>query len=170
MIWVLIWYIKFPIFSALDIFSNEVIASIIVISIIYIIGMLIDFLGKWFTSKIETIIEKYFPSKRIRKYQVKCSHADIVHFSSELGKEMEMRSSRDRIARGAIINCAIITLTLVFEFQNDFTKWTAILIFGIILFLSFLYMWMRFQRLSNKFRHHCDILIEKKETLPNNSS
>ena len=60
---------------------------------------------------------------------------------ADLNKELSSRSSRDRIARGTIIN--LIPLTILY--------WSYIHFFGVALLILSIFMWIRFEHYNRCF-------------------
>jgi len=156
LIWLGYLYARCPFLANLHFPHSDVLLSIIVISVIYVAGMLVDFIGKEFTNQVEKWVHRRFPSFKTNRHEVNCTFADIVSFNPELGKQIEMRSSRDRIARGAIINTFIITISLAVEFRHEPCRWVVTTLVGLGVTILFTLVWFRFQKLSNNYMRDCE--------------
>jgi len=163
LIWLGYWYGKCPFLTHLNFPHGDVLLSIIVVSVIYVTGMLVDFIGKEFTEWVEKLLRWRFPAITARQHAVNCSYADIASFNPELGKQIEMRSSRDRIARGAIINTLIITLSLVAEFRHEPGRWIGSAGLGLGLTILFTRVWFRFQKLTNNYMRDCELAMNNRK-------
>lgn len=159
MLWLFL-YITEPFFKNFD-DNHKILIAPVLISMIYIIGMIIDSLGKMYTDRLERMIAKHFKSLSVRKFKIECSLAEIIAFNSELGKQLEMRSSRDRIARGAIINTLISIIIFSFKYPEN-----RVIVFalGLTIFVSLTLLWMRYQRLSNKYLNDCQVALLKEKS------
>lgn len=78
---------------------------------LYVVGMVVDFLAFWLVKPVKSIIRKRAdkelgPPSHQNERSTERNVAFALH-APELVKEMAMRSSRDRIARGAIVNASI---------------------------------------------------------------
>ena len=116
--------------------------------------MFIDFIGKGFTGLIMT--------KRDAK---RANQAGLMAYNSEWAKQITMRSSRDRIARGAIINSILITVTLSQKQDLQDNLWITILA-GCAITLIITAMWYRFKKLSDRFETHCHNYLQKINNYP----
>lgn len=73
---------------------------------LHVIGMLIDFcFGQPLSALSKKLLRKRLPAKSAS--EVYTSLATIWLQSTDLGKQIEVRSSRDRVARGAVGNLVI---------------------------------------------------------------
>jgi hypothetical protein len=91
----------------------------------YVLGMIIDFASilvtdalKWSLVQLRRMISRALPNhyenlKRAieprKRERAPLSQQQVLLASTELGKQVEMRSSRDRVARGAFLNVLIGT-------------------------------------------------------------
>jgi hypothetical protein len=134
---------------------------------LYFIGMVVDIVAWKVTRPIKRIIrtkveKKYgFESQQIPGGS-HMRQAKFALYAPEIAKESNMRSSRDRIARGAIINSIMATIFLF--------HW----LLGVALIIISFVMWVGFERVSYGY----EIIAEKKvdekiqnlsnKSLPNN--
>jgi hypothetical protein len=87
----------------------------LVFLLLYVLGMVVDFLAFFLTR-----IPKHWIRRRVsRRYLENASQkqqsgmlrqATIAMYAPELAKELAMRSSRDRIARGSLVNAVLATI------------------------------------------------------------
>ncbi|HEV7376606.1 MAG TPA: hypothetical protein VGN95_17975 [Pyrinomonadaceae bacterium] len=122
---------------------------------LYLIGMAIDFYAFILLRPI-----KYYVRGRLEKrYKINspeghgktaARNAKLWLYSPELAKEVAMRSSRDRIARGAIINSVLATI---------FVLPAGIVIF---LILTSSIMWAFFEYWSYSFEVKAELALDRK--------
>lgn len=136
------------------------IAPLLAIPFIYIIGLGLDttssFLIKWFgwQRKIRS---------RVRA-EIKVQHGEIpdedlaviriwLH-SKELGREYELRSSRDRIARGAILNLALAAVVIPVFSYRVMTSVESLITFITLVTLSiaFYLIWVKCEKGSYAYK------------------
>jgi hypothetical protein len=81
--------------------------------------------------------------------------ASIFLNSPELTKQYEMRSSRDRVARGAFLNVLMLTIsaTLLCPCSKPYLPLFITLPAGLFLTGVCFAMWFRFNRLTSRFKH-----------------
>jgi hypothetical protein len=98
-----------------------------------------------------------------RKDDEPLSQQEVMLASAELGKQVEIRSSRDRVARGAFLNALIGTVVLSRHYYPERgLRWAYILVAGSALCFILFLMWHRFDRLTNKYRHKAGEAIKKR--------
>lgn len=127
----------------------------ILVLALYVVGMAIDMVAffvtrapkHWLRKKVFRI---YRPNEDADRGSATERQARIALHAPELGRELAMRSSRDRIARGLIVNsaCALFFLD---------PWWVG----GVALICSTA-MWMSFERLSYGFELCADKAVEEK--------
>lgn len=99
-----------------------------------------------------------------KRREAPLSQHEVMLASSELGKQLEMRSSRDRVARGALLNVIIGTLVLssYYTAKPKLQVSTCyILLGGLALSLLLFAMWYRFDRLTHRYRRKAGEAIKK---------
>ncbi|WP_306261341.1 hypothetical protein [Pararhizobium sp. IMCC21322] len=139
---------------------------------IYLAGMLVDFVSKISTDVLAKLLDDYWHPKcatKLRdglpaylrwllprgpkKYDTKIDTAELFERSERLSEQFEMRSSRDRIARGAFLNSTILTILIgsaVFTSEKiAFSHLVGAIVLTTLVFL----MWRRFKRLSSRWKH-----------------
>lgn len=160
LIWLLLLAHTYDLQPSNSIFSNEILISVIAISTIYVLGMLIDFIGRGYVSLLEKSIPRFFPYKKMERTHIYARRAAITVFNPELSKQIDMRSSRDRIARGSIINSFMIGVVLLYTLPMQRMQALSVFLGTIVICLLLSYMWMRFQSLSYRYVHECELLVE----------
>jgi hypothetical protein len=134
---------------------------------LYVVGMVIDIVAWVITRPIKGWIREYTVRERIQKrhgyvplsiYSSSTRQIKIALYAPEVAKENTMRSSRDRIARGAIINSIMATI-----FRLPFYV-------GLIVILLSLGMWMLFEGQSFSYEIIAEHLIDEKNSLLKNKS
>src|SRR4030095_216733 len=122
---------------------------------LYLVGMAIDFFAWALTRPIKHQIRK----RAERRYGIesKLTHgsgvvrqAKFAIYAPELAKEAAMRSSRDRIARGAIINSILATIFFL-----------PVLV-GIALILTSILMWAGFEHVSYSYELKAEEALNEK--------
>lgn len=108
---------------------------------LYVTGMVIDVIAWMLTRPIKPWIrkpihQKYTGSKDTEVVSGTLRHAKIALHAPELAKELAMRSSRDRIARGAIVNAILVAIFIL--------PWWV----GLVLVIASIIVWVIFEKLS----------------------
>jgi hypothetical protein len=122
---------------------------LIFLPLVYIAGMAVDVIAYLLTffpkiyirETVEPQNSKDRPSGTRRR-------AYILHNSAELGEELEKRSSRDRIARGVVVN--LIPIVLVYEVS---------LFPAGVAFVFACGTWAWFERQSYQFEHYAASIL-----------
>jgi len=157
----LIWLV--PLLASFNIHAMESIPLPLMAVALYIVGMTIDFLAYWMVRPLKGVLRR----KAWRKYgeggEAPNSSVDReIQFSlyaPELAKEVAMRSSRDRIARGAVANAAIAFLL---EHVLNAYPLTLGIVAWILIILLLLAMWWVFQFLSFGYEISADRALREK--------
>ena len=82
-------------------------------------------------------------------------------YSKELCQAIEVRSSRDRVAGGTIVNLFLATVFIALYLNHvgsSFSIWTSILIRALLVVVACL-LWERFQKASNLFNAKAHMLL-----------
>jgi hypothetical protein len=162
----------------------------------YVLGMIIDFVSLRVTEALlrrllrplQRTISKTLPkgwqklkraSEPRKRSKAPLSQQEVLLASAELAKQFEMRSSRDRVARGAFLNTllgtAVVSSYYAAKPQTQVSS-MSILVGGLVLASLLFAMWLRFDRLTHKYRQKAGEAILKKggtanlhqtEALPN---
>jgi len=88
----------------------------------------------------------------------------LLLYAPEVAKVSEMRSSRDRIARGTIINVALMTIVWTIVVYRRVGPFSAIVCFlvGVVFVVICWNMWFRFQTLSYRYAFKAYDFLEDK--------
>ena len=122
---------------------------------LYIVGMVIDVVA-WATTRPikhwirRSVHPKYSTSGNPESASSTMRQAKIILHAPDLAKELAMRSSRDRIARGAIVN-ALLAAILVLPW------WI-----GLPLVIASIVMWGMFEKLSYMFELCAEKIVADK--------
>jgi hypothetical protein len=148
--------------------------SLIALPLAYVAGLLVDYVGRLVATlgrlvvadringvvavKLARIVPVRLVTlrrflRRRRKGHRSISQAKLWLKSAELGRQYEMRSSRDRVARGLFGNTVLATLALNI-FRSDMPPVLAATLnpFAVTLALLSFAMWYRLNALTEKFR------------------
>jgi hypothetical protein len=176
--------------QVLDLEDFDAAHATFVVPLAYVVGMVIDYVGRLLATGLRRLIadpvnKKIGPSllsviprrwRRTRKLfagehlprKSLMNQAEILECSVELGKQYEMRSSRDRIARGVFANVAIASCVGAF-FRADMPNGFALIwgkLTSVAVLLTFA-AWFRFHRLTRRFRHAASLALrDRKATKP----
>ena len=132
---------------------------------LYVIGMIVDY-GGWLISRPykkrlrdKTLKELGLSYEAARGLQPK-----VFIYAPDLAKASEMRSSRDRIARGTLINVLFTTVVLATLSSNvGISLSPQLIIFvGLIAGVVCAAMWIRFQTLAYSYELRSMVAIEEK--------
>jgi hypothetical protein len=152
----------------------------------YVLGMVIDFASIRVTDAL--VYRLLWPLRRAisnalpvawpnlkraleprQRLKAPLSQQEVLLASAELAKQLEMRSSRDRIARGAFLNAllgtAVISSFYATQPQMKVSS-TFILVGGLVLASLLFAMWLRFARLTYRYRRKAGMAILKKNAAP----
>jgi hypothetical protein len=146
---------------------------------LYVVGMIVDHLAKLIREPLFDYIKKHKTGTdtgsgswsllvKLRKWILRffrspvspnmAKSTDIILYSQDLGKQYVMRSSRDRIARGAFINTVLITVVFSLAFHSSLGT---ILPIGIALSVLCLSMWLRFEKSTSVYQDRAIGTINK---------
>ena len=138
-------------------YLRDVTASLLpVIAVgLYVVGMVIDVLAWAITRPLKHNIrrrvhQKYSRSADPEAVSGTMRHAKIALYAPELARELATRSSRDRIARGLIVNAALATILV--------RPWWG----GALLFVASVVMWVMFEKLSYTYELCAERIIDAK--------
>lgn len=123
--------------------------------LLYVLGMAVDFLAWWATGLPKRwirrwVYRKYRGSNAVESESGTARAVRIALYAPELAKELAMRSSRDRIARGAIINALFAAVFIL--------PWWV----GALLASFTLILWAGFERISYGFELCADQAVLEK--------
>lgn len=147
----------------------------LLVPIIYVVGMIIDFLALVLVKRIQDYlinpplkliaaripwIQQYIDPTQPSSSRV--SDAKLLLRSPEVGKELVLRSSRDRVARGAFMNSLIAT-GVALAYVAHFKPFSEAYVWGVGVFaISLCYAtWHRFEKHTLWFKVNAsDAIIE----------
>ena len=136
---------------------------------LYVVGMVIDFFAWILTSYIKSGLRAwaegghiYTPKElvkilkgggdKFKRGSITSRQIYLAIHAPEAAREAAMRSSRDRIARGAIINSILFT---IFALPNR--KYI-----GLLMILIFFMMWVNFELSSYSYEMRAEQLVKEK--------
>ena len=178
----------FPaLFNADDV---SVVFLILLIPSLYVLGMLMDFVGRSLTYMIESLVVKPVTNlldgklsiikAKEQEYEINedinvplsryYSRVDIILQSPELAKQLEMRFSRHRIARGTFGNAVLIFVMLILYYTEVDTtmgggEWVIFIVVGISILAALYTMWYRYRTLSKNWRQKILLTLKEKELI-----
>ena len=118
-------------------------AGLVLLPLLYVVGMIVDFVAYWITLWPKIGIREFANRRKgVETSSTSLRKAYILLHSSDLWDEIEKRSSRDRIARGALIN--ILPIMFV---HNDLVS----IQIGSMIFVVFCLIWTWFEYQSYVF-------------------
>lgn len=133
----------------------------LLVPVAYILGMLIDSAGAVLVFGIERIVRNIRGKPAAEKLP---EYVDIFFKSPELAKQIEMRSSRERVARGALTSTALAGIFLAIAHIKS--KLSSDILLGIVvLALALLGLWLRFYIISLNFAANALETISKEARL-----
>ena len=156
----LLWLGVFPT-SGSDVL--KAITPVIAIPFLYVMGLMIDIPAeKLIKARKDTIRkktkDKFYTkvndSRSIIDAKIAFSTVEVMHLSQDLGKESEMRSSRDRIARGTFLNLFIAAFVFPSLSESPLLSRHDIVVFCALLGLSgvFYLIWESCEKASYWYR------------------
>jgi hypothetical protein len=127
----------------------------VIFLLLYVLGMVVDFLAwaitrmpkRWLRARV---YRKYRGSTATETQSGTLRQAWIALFAPDLAKELAMRSSRDRIARGAFVNAILATVFVL--------PWK----FGVPLIAISAVLWYGFETLSYGYELCAETVIKEK--------
>jgi hypothetical protein len=132
---------------------------------LYVLGMVVDFVGWFAFRRLKSRIKRKAYANL--KPEFGTTHAveiRILIYAPELAQASEMRSSRDRVARGTVVNAILgtVVLTLCGQRAGISLAPISIVAIGLLIVLLCLAMWYRFQRLSYDYEMRSLNAIQEK--------
>jgi|SRR5215472_1207912 len=151
----LLWiYGLFVLFGQAQRLQIDSARSLLIAPALYVVGMIVDFMSRTALVGMRDRMEEIAEKKEGRGSDRSPMHyADVLARSPDLARQIELRSSRDRIARGAAGNLLLATIvfTIVAARDPGPIAWYVVLPVGLVLVLAAIAMWYRFHRLTNRF-------------------
>ena len=119
--------------------------AVLVIPLVYSLGMVLDFVAVIVLDPLKKAIRKAQQNEK----EPRISRTVAINaVSGDLGSELQIRATRDRIARGIVINSVILFIVLSFLHMCAYAAMTFLFIPVSVA------MWWRFESLSRRFRHN----------------
>lgn len=183
-IWIIPLFSIFEISLTTHISSLGSIVSLVGIPFIYVFGLSLDMISLFIINKLklkekirEKIREKIKPkfNKKydIEKYDIQkykeIFKINVWLYSSEIGKAYETRSSRDRIARGTVLNfiiAAFITPISICRTHGTILKLESLITFIIFILLSTLFylIWKECEAITYEYQLHVlQLMLEEEQ-------
>lgn len=164
------WVTPIAIILGIEVDKFDTTTALILLPALYLMGMLIDFLGSRVLKRYKKRIEQEVQEKIVKatgggkEYNEYYIEAKLKLYSPDLAHAVDMRSSRDRIARGSMINfsLAAVVWTIFFARQSRFDLAVICATVGMILVIICVNMWVRFQSSSYGFAIASLITLEEK--------
>ena len=127
----------------------------IVFLLLYVLGMAVDFIAWVATRPLKHrirawVYRKYVAENSKETQSGTLRQAKIAMYAPDLAKELAMRSSRDRIARGSIVSAICATVFLI--------PWQI----GLPLVLFSVVLWSGFERISYGYELCAERAIDEK--------
>lgn len=168
----LLWiYGLFAIFGLQDIFRINSALALLIAPAIYVVGLVVDAVSRTVLRKGRMRLEKRGWIKKDSGEKGPLHYSEILLESSDLAKQIELRSSRDRIARGAVGNilAATIVFTVLAARVSRGVPWYAVLLAGIILLPATIVMWDRLEYRTSSFtRKAANAVLKSSKTTKRN--
>ena len=155
---------------------------VLFLPVIYVIGMIIDYVARGLVLFIVDTAKRLKRTAKPRKATLSSNNSEtdkigekrkpkkgsvsraymFLH-SPELSKQYEMRSSRDRVARGALLNTILLTISLIIfcPCSNPYLPLDITLPAGLFLSGLCFAMWYRFEGLTSRFKQSAYKAIKK---------
>lgn len=147
---------------------------VLLVPVVYVLGMCVDFVAEQLLSPVKHLIAKRQDDGGLpdvaEDLGYPSSSVFVTFKSPELAKDLQGKSTRDRIARGTWLNLLIATLVYCFRdpLFLDIPRLYLVPACALATGLTFA-MWWRFERLSRQFRHYAVATIARAED-PNTAS
>jgi hypothetical protein len=159
----LVWLAPLLASHGIDVFQSGTLPFLIVG--LYVFGMVIDFLAYWLVRPLKNVVRKRAwlkhgngdpqPAGKSMEREIQFSL-----YAPEIAKEVAMRSSRDRVARGAIANSI---LALFLEHVFHINPQTLPVFAWVSIVVIFVLMWWVFQGLSYGYEFRAAVALDAKK-------
>lgn len=168
----ILWLVPLLVAQPISFGRFETGAAVVLIPLLYAFGMAIDFASNKLLSGLIKQIHANDKSKMLPR---DLSETAFINFrSSRLGQALELRSTRDRIARGFLFN--LVVTAVVIQFRDVSSLWPygrlALSIALVAMVVVTFGAWWRFERLTFQFKKHAvrAILFQDSRGVPPISS
>jgi hypothetical protein len=139
---------------------------------LYVVGMIVDFIAYWLVRPLKPFVRGRAKARYASIYgqaapagSSAARQAKLALHAPELAKEVAMRSSRDRIARGAVVN-AIVALVLEHAFHLYHPTLSVSIWIPLIVLL--IVMWGVFEYISFGYELRAERVVNEKVELTKN--
>ena len=155
-----LWITIAIIASGIDLSATTPALAILIFPIVYILGMVSDFVGHaatyWHKQRLKRRVRSEHGFDNILSQNIYLEA--LVHYP-EIAKDISIRSSRDRVARGFLVNLPFIGISTFFYVVNNtnvdqFYAATTIMLATLTLTIVSYLMWVRFQKNSYRQELH----------------
>lgn len=140
-------------------------AGTLLVVLAYVVGMTVDFLAYWLVKPIKPLVWRLAlenqgkPGDSFQSFSMGRQVRLALH-APELWKEVRLRSSRDRIARGAVVN-ALLAAVMPHKF-SIFSEPIYVVYWGLLIGLLIV-MWASFEYVSCCYELNADHALDLKE-------
>lgn len=133
--------------------------ELLLIPFLYVIGMQMDFISMKLLKRFKKKIRNRHKHLKSKSYP--STTAAIISKNSDLGNEVSIRSTRDRIARGVLLNLIFISLCILIT--NKICTPDKYIYLTISLFLTVLscFSWAEFQDQSTHFKYSSISILDE---------
>ena len=137
---------------------------VLLVPLLYVLGMLSDRLGRLLIETHKRTIEA--PLHKEHNVSTQDVHSRLVASLPALATQLEIRRTRDRIARGVLANVPFLTFALMLRAKVQVQVHrtmviVAIALGGALLYWAVLSMWRRYQLLSSRYEILCDTRLRE---------
>jgi hypothetical protein len=147
-LWAVPELLKTPLFLSLLAKEAVGIAAATLTPVIYLLGMCCDLIGALMLKPLKhRIDEKVWKDCSLLERSSQVIHAYAIAYKPELAREIDIRSSRDRIARGSLV--ASLPLIYFAPFGQPLTMQSSLVASVVIAAVAML--WYRTQKLSAQY-------------------
>lgn len=127
---------------------------LLLVPLLYAFGMAVDFASNTLLSRLTLHIHSF---DKVNLLPDELSETVFINYrSSHLGQALELRSTRDRIARGFFFNLVVATLVVPFCDISWLLPHRRSALFASLVVLTVVAFgaWWRFERLTFRFKKH----------------
>ncbi len=145
--------------------------AVLLVPLLYAFGMTIDFVSN---KLLGGLFKRIHPTDRSELPDDLSETVFINHRSPHLGQALELRSTRDRIARGFLFN--LVVTAIVIQFGDVSWLWPygrLVLSIAVVILVAVAFgAWWRFERLTFRFSKHAVrvILLQDSRSVPSVAS
>lgn len=140
--------------------------ALALIPLAYLLGVVVDVVA---ASALRPLRERIWKEERASSRHLMSAPALFAFHSAELARGYEDRNARVRVARGGLLNAAMLTVTLLLRgrplsYSGLSVDPRPIAIATVVLAALCLLAWWRFEQLATYYRKQAFELIERSET------